>query len=115
MQCVSTRTPGSSLVVDSSSCQHHGVVVRPLGCVSPPLLRVIPEMAACRIPHNPLRKALPHGEGEIHLRGKVRAKQAISPANKCQHHLPLLIHNARSHDCFKTLIPHIHQQIKLTA
>lgn len=75
----------SSLVVNSSSCQHHGVVVRPLGCVPPPLLRVIPEMAACRVPHNPLGEALPHCEGKIHLQAEHkpnRQSTALKNVNK---------------------------------
>lgn len=65
----------SSLVVNSSSRQHHGVVICPLGCVPPPLLRVIPKMAACRVPHNPLGETLPHGEGKIHLQERQNTSQ----------------------------------------
>lgn len=108
--------PGSSLVVNSSSRQHHGVVVRPLGRVAPPLLRVVPEMAACGVPHNPLGETLPHGEGKIHLQTEHKPNKQSS-VNKCQQNItfPLLIRNAKSWDCWETLIPRIHQQIKLTA
>ena len=93
--------PGSSLVVNSSSRQHHGVVVRPLGRVAPPLLRVVPEMAACGVLHNPLGETLPYGEGKIHLQAEHKPnkqstvltnvnKTSPSPANSWCETLGLL-------------------------
>lgn len=54
-------------MVDGGSCQHHGVVVGPLGGVAPALLVAVPEMAAGRVAHDPLGETLPHGEGKVHL------------------------------------------------
>lgn len=54
-------------VVDGGSSQHHGVVVGPLGGVAPALLIAVPEVAAGRVAHDPLRETLPHGEGKVHL------------------------------------------------
>ena len=80
--------PGSSLVVNSSSRQHHGVVVRPLGRVAPPLLRVVPEMAACGVPHNPLGEALPHGEGKIHLQAEHKPNKQSTVLTNVNKTLP---------------------------
>lgn len=58
------------LVVDCSPCQHHGIVVSPLGRVAPPLFAAVPEVAAGRIANDTIWETLPHREGEVHLGGE---------------------------------------------
>lgn len=73
-------------------------------------------MAARRVPHNPLGEALPHGEGKIHLQAEHKPnKQSRVLTNVNKMLPPPLTHDAKSQDCGATLIPCIHQQIKLTA
>lgn len=59
---------GNLPVVESSSSQHHGVVIGPLGGVAPALLVRVPEMAPCGVSHDPLWETLPNRKGKIHLR-----------------------------------------------
>lgn len=57
-------------VVDGRPGQDHRVVVGPLGRVAPALLVAVPEVAACGVAHNALRKTLPDSEGKVHLDGE---------------------------------------------
>lgn len=66
-------------VVESSSSQHHRIVIGPLGGIAPALLVDIPEMAPGWISHNPLRETLPNSEGKIHLRDKNPSSDLTSP------------------------------------
>lgn len=54
-------------VEHGGASQNHRVVVGPFGGVAPALLVAVPEVAAGRITHDPLRKTLPDGESKVHL------------------------------------------------
>lgn len=55
------------LVIDSSPGQHHGVVIGPFRCVTPPLFVAVPEVATGRVTNNAVWETLPHCEGKVNL------------------------------------------------
>lgn len=57
-------------VVEGSSSQDDGVVVGPLGRVSPRSLQGVPEVAPGRVAHDAVWEAPPHQEGKVHLAGQ---------------------------------------------
>lgn len=71
-------------MVDGGPRQHHGVVVGPFGGVAPALLVAVPKVAAGGVTYDPLRKALPHGEGKVHLDGQKQMSRydAQNPVNE---------------------------------
>lgn len=66
----------SSPVVESCSCQDHGVVIGPLGGVAPPRPGRVPVVAPRWITNDTLRKALPHNESKVHLEERDRLRSA---------------------------------------
>jgi len=91
MQKQDSRCFGFLLVVNSSSCQYHGIVISPFGGIPPPLLSVVPEMTASRVPYNPLWKTLPNCKGKIHLRtkgiGQMNTEIVSTNVNKTKYYL----------------------------
>lgn len=61
-------------VIDGGPGQDHRVIVGPLGRVPPALLVAVPEVAAGGVTDDPLGKALPDREGEVHLDGEKRER-----------------------------------------
>lgn len=54
-------------VVEGSRGQDHGEFIGHLSTVGPATPGFIPEVTPCQKTHHPLRKALPHHKGEVHL------------------------------------------------
>lgn len=57
-------------VVKGSPCQDDGVLVGPLGGVTPDLFYWVPEMASGRVSHYPLWETAPDMKGEVNLEKK---------------------------------------------
>lgn len=71
-------------VIESRSCQDHGVIVAPLGSVDPLVFSVVPVMGSTGKSYQPIRKLLPDLKGEIHFFGGergvvVQAQDGLSP------------------------------------
>lgn len=87
----------SVLVIDGSPGQHHGVVVGPFGCVAPPLLVAVPEVAAGRVANDAVGETLPHREGKVHLdrdRRETKRQEDMRTRNQEHIHRVETIHNS---------------------
>ena len=67
-------------MVESCPRQDHGVVIGPFRGVAPAGPGTVPVVAPCGIADDALRKALPHGKGEIHL-GERKVKTEVRGEN----------------------------------
>lgn len=59
--------PTSAPVVESSRSEDHGEFIGHLSTVAPSTPGFIPEVVPSQKAHHPLRKALPHHKGKVHL------------------------------------------------
>lgn len=64
---LSALEPMFAPVVEGSRGQNHGEFIGRLSTVGPATPGLIPEVAPRQETHHPLRKALPHHKGEVHL------------------------------------------------
>lgn len=54
-------------VVEGSRSEDHGEFIGRLSTVAPASPGLIPEVVPCQKAHHPLREALPHSKGKVHL------------------------------------------------